>query len=34
MDVLFFNPEGIERAKKLLNQITTVTDSIPRSCNE
>ena len=29
-----FNPEGIERAKELLNQITTVTDSIPRSCNE
>lgn len=29
-----FNTEGVEYAKKLLNQITTVTGSIQCSCND
>lgn len=29
-----FNPEGVDHAKELLNQITTVIDSIQYSCND
>lgn len=29
-----FNPEGIDQAKKLLDQITTVTDNGQCSCND
>ncbi len=29
-----FNPEGIDRAKELLNQITTVSGSIQCNCND
>lgn len=29
-----FNPEGVDRARELLNQITTVTGGIPCDCKD